>query len=94
MKKGILFATMLFAVIAFVGTGFAGGNKICGTLVKIDGAMYTIKDKEKKEHTIHVDPKTTKKTGHLEIGAMVDAEVDSSGHAHWITAAKMDEHKK
>ena len=88
MTKGIIFATLLFALVAFVGMGIAGGNKLSGTLVKISGAMYTVKDKMGKEHTIHVDPVTTKKTGDLETGAMVEAEVDSSGHALWIKVAE------
>ena len=94
MKKGILFATLLFAVFAFVGTGIAGGNKISGDLVNIDGAMYTVKDKTDKEHTIHVDPKSTKKTGDLKTGVMVEAEVDSSGHALWIKVMEMDKDKE
>ena len=94
MKKGIIFATMLFAFAAFVGVGMASGSNLAGTLVKIDGAMYTISDKTDKQHTIHVDPKSTKKTGELKTGAMVEAEVDSSGHALWIKVAEMEEGKE
>ena len=90
MKKGIIFATLLFAFVAFVAIGIAGGNKLAGTLVKIDGPMYTVKDNMDKDHTIHVDPKSTEKTGDLKTGAMVEAEVDSNGHAHWIKVAETE----
>jgi hypothetical protein len=93
MKKGMIFATLLFAIVAFVGVGIAGGNKLAGTLVKIDGAMYTVKDEMDKEHKIHVDPKSTKKTGELKTGAMVEAEVDANGHANWIKVAEMAGHE-
>ena len=93
MKKGIILATLLFAFVAFVGIGIAGGDKLAGTLVKIDGPMYTIKDKMDKEHTIHVDPKSTKQTGDLKTGVMVEAEVAESGHAHWIKVVEMEEGK-
>ena len=93
MKKGIIFATLILAFVAFVGIGVAGGDKLAGTLVKIDGAMYTVEDKDGKEHTIHIDPKSTEKTGDLKTGAMVEAEVDSNGHAHWIKVVEMEEHK-
>lgn len=88
MKKGIMVATLLLALVAFVGVGMAGGDKLSGTVVKIDGEMCTVKDDKGKEHMIHVDPKTTKKTGELKAGAKVEAEVDSKGHASWIKVAE------
>jgi len=92
VKKGVMVATLLFALIAFVGAGIAAGNKLNGTVVKIDGEMCTVKDDQGKEHMIHVDPKTTKKTGDLKAGAKVEAEVDAKGHANWIKVAE-DENK-
>lgn len=90
MKKGIIFGTLLLALVAFVGTGFAGNQTIDGSLVKIDGAMYTVKNDKGDEKTIHVDPKSTKKTGDLKTGTKVQAEVDSSGHALWIKVVEME----
>lgn len=90
MKKVVMLSTMIFAFVAFMGLGMASSEHVTGTLVKIDGAMYTIKDKEDKEHTIHVDPKTTEKSGDLHTGAMVEAEVDSSSHALSIKVVEME----
>ena len=91
MKKVIMMATLLLALASFVGIGLAETEIITGELVDIDiaGEMYTIKTESEQgfrgsRSTFHVDPKTTKKSGDLEIGMKVQAEIDHNGHAHWI----------
>ena len=81
----------LFLVMAYVGIGLAGtemGAKLDGNLsgeiVKIAGEMVTVKDTAGKEHTIHIDPKSTKKTWDLKVGVKVMADVNEMNHANWI----------
>ena len=91
MKKGIMIVIVLFVLVSFVGIEIAAGHLITGKLIAIDvsGEMYTIKTQspqgfEGSRETIHVDPKTTKKTGDLKVGTIVEADVDINGHADWI----------
>ena len=53
---------------------------IQGTLTKIDGPFYVIKDNEGKEQRVHVD-KSTLIIGQIHLGAKVKAEVTNDGHA-------------
>jgi hypothetical protein len=71
------------AVLSFVGTGFAAMIK--GTLTKIDGSFYMVKDDKGKEHKIHFNDKT-KKEGDIKDGAMVEVD-EAQGHANSIKAA-------
>jgi hypothetical protein len=70
-------------LISLVGVGLAG-QTLNGEIVKIDGAMVSVKDDSGKVTQIHVDPKTTQKTGELKEGAKVTAQVNDKGHAESI----------
>jgi len=52
---------------------------IQGTLMKIDGPFYVIKDNTGKEQRVHVD-KSTLFIGKIHLGAKVKAEVTNDGH--------------
>lgn len=52
---------------------------IQGTLMKIDGPFYVIKDNEGKEQRVHVD-KSTLFIGKIHLGEKVRAEVTKAGH--------------
>jgi len=78
---------MVVAVLMFsVGVAIAAvPGKVDGEVTKISGEMVTIKTTEGAMHSIHVDPKTTKKEGKVVIGAMVSADVNDKGHATTLT---------
>jgi len=91
MKKILSLFGCLLLVFAFTGVGFAGsemGKKmegnLSGEIVKVSGEMVDVKDGEGAIHSIHIDPKSTKKSGELEVGAMVGANVNDKGHANSI----------
>jgi hypothetical protein len=84
MKKifGLIGAFVL--VMALTGVGLAG-TTITGKIVKIEGEMISVKDDNTgRVQQIHVDPKTTQKTGEMKEGAKVTAQVDDRGHAHSV----------
>jgi len=91
MKKMLSLIGCLFLVVAFVGIGLAGSEmgakmdgNLSGEIVKISGEMVTVKDSVGKEHPIHIDPKTTQRTGELKVGVRVVADINDMGHANWI----------
>ena len=53
-------------------------NTIKGTLMKIEGEYYSIKDDDGKQHRIHVDKST--KLDKVMTGDMVKAYVTDQGH--------------
>ncbi len=57
-----------------------GSPVVQGTLMKIDGPFYVIKDNTGKEQRVHVD-KSTLIIGKIQLGAKVKAEVTNDGHA-------------
>ena len=61
-------------------TANEGSPVVQGTLMKIDGPFYVIKDNTGKEQRVHVD-KSTLIIGKIQIGAKVKAEVTNDGHA-------------
>lgn len=73
MKK--LFAAAIIAASALSVTAFAGAGGIHGTLQKIDGSYYVIKDDAGKEHRFHFND-TSKKVGDVKEGAKVEVYVD------------------
>ncbi len=93
MKKLLGLLGCLLLVVAFSGVGLAGSEEmgaknegnVTGEVVKISGEMIEVKDSAGKVHSIHVDPKSTKKTGELKIGAKVMADVNDMGHANSIS---------
>ncbi|MCI0527884.1 MAG: hypothetical protein L0Y56_10650 [Nitrospira sp.] len=97
MKKVLGLLGCLLLVVAFSGVGLAGeemgakGGNVTGEVVKISGEMVDVKDGTGKVHSIHVDPKSTKKTGELKVGAKVMADVNDMGHANSIS---VQENKK
>lgn len=101
MKKIAIWMGCLALVLALSGVGLSGEMKgemegkmkgnLMGEVVKIDGEMVDVKTSDGNVRAIHIDPKTTKKTGKIEKGAMVEADVTGMGHAKWITVKeKMD----
>ena len=87
MKTKIL--GFITAFLVFAGSAIAGipGN-ISGEVTQIKGEMVTIKTSEDKMEKFHVDPKSTKKEGNIEIGAHVTADVDEKGHAKSVAVVK------
>ena len=61
-------------------TANEGSPVVQGTLMKIDGPFYVIKDNTGIEQCVHVD-KSTLIIGKIQIGAKVKAEVTNEGHA-------------
>ena len=61
-------------------TAKEGNPVVQGTLMKIDGPFYVIKDNTGKEQRVHVD-KSTLIIGKIHLGAKVKAEVTKDGHA-------------
>ncbi len=59
-------------------TGF-NENRFRGKIVRIDGADYFIKTKEGTEVQLHRD-ETTKVTGAIKQGDMIEAKVDDNNH--------------
>lgn len=89
MKKWLVTAAVLLLFSPFVGVDHALSETIQGEIVMIVGEMVTIKTDSDQgfrgsRETIHVDPKTTEKTGDIKVGKNVQAEVDVNAHAHWI----------
>lgn len=83
MKKQL---TSLLLVSGLAFSGFAMAEEIKGTLQKIDGEFYVVKDAQGTEHRAHFD-KTTKKKGDVAEGAMVELKVDN-GHVTEIEVEK------
>jgi len=96
MKKILGLVGCLFLVVAFSGVGLAGSEmgakkegNVSGEIVKISGEMVDVKDSAGKVRSIHIDPKTTKKSGELKVGARVVADVNDMGHANSISVEEM-----
>ncbi len=84
MKTKIL--GFIAAFLVFTGSAIAGiPGSISGEVTHIKGEMVTIKISADKTEKFHVDPKSTKKIGNIEIGAQVTADVDKEGHAKSVT---------
>ncbi|MEK7702638.1 MAG: hypothetical protein AAB317_01570 [Nitrospirota bacterium] len=97
MKKGlsVLFAGMM--VVSLATAGFAGkghSNMVSGEVTHIEGDMVTVKDDKGKEHVLHIDAHATKKEGKIEMGAHVEADAESNGHAKSIKVAEKHEDMK
>lgn len=88
MKHILQGIIMVVAVLSFVSLGWSA--EIKGKLEKIDqkGSFYYIKDEKGKEHKVHFDA-TTKKTGDIKVGAMVEVD-EERGHAKSIKVEKME----
>ncbi len=93
MKKGLTYLLMGLVVVGLSTASFAGGKKghISGEVTHVDGAMVTVKDAHGDEHMLHVD-NSTKTTGHIEVGAHVEAEATDSGHAKSVTVHEEKKH--
>jgi putative sterol carrier protein len=83
VKKFLSGFIVAVGMVALVSTGWAG--MIEGTLSKIDGSNYIVKDAKGKEHKIHFDD-TTKKEGEVKEGAKVTVD-EAKGHAKSIKVA-------
>ena len=94
MKKfGTFFVAVTF-VLSLVSIGLAsgdhsGGHTTKGELVKIDGAMFSVKDEHGKTFTFHVN-RSTETKGSIKKGAMVEVKStkDGAGHALSMKAVK------
>lgn len=93
MKRLFWFAAGVFVATAWLTTGSARAEMVKGKITKIDGDTVTVKDDKGMEHTIHNDAGTTKRTGEVKVGAVVEADVTSTGHANAIMV-KMEGMKK
>ncbi len=88
MKKVIAAVAMAFSVMAFSHMAQADGKGIEGTVTKIEGEYYYVKDKDGKEVKGHFNDKT-KKVGDIKVGAMVEIYIDAKGHTTEIKEHKM-----
>src|SRR3569623_322444 len=93
MKKFLSIAILAGSLAGFSGMplaadmGMAGGSEeIKGTLGKVDGDFYVIKDSAGQEHRAHFD-KTTKTKGNVKEGSTVELNV-KNGHVTKIEEAK------
>lgn len=77
-----------------MSAGMARAEMVKGEVTKISGDMVDIKDAKGAVHTVHNDPSTTKRTGEVKVGAMVEADVTSMGHANSITVKTKEEKKE
>jgi len=89
-KLGVIAAAGFTAFLSLSGTG-AADTIFRGTVILISHDMYTIKTEghqgfEGSRETFYVDPKSTKKTGDIKLGTLVEAEVNINGTAYWIKA--------
>lgn len=90
MKKLIVLALFLFAVVVVPRLGHAQNEVITGELISVENDMYTVKTDSEQgfrgaRATFYVDSVTTKKEGDLKIGMKIQAEVDpNNGHAFWV----------
>ena len=60
-------------------------DTVKGTLTKVDGAYYWIKDNDGKQTKIHVDKSTKLDT--VKVGDMVKAYINDQGHATTLQRA-------
>ncbi len=77
MRKFLAMTVLAGSMTALSGLAFAD-DEYKGTLVKIDGEFYVVKDKNGVEHRAHFDA-TTKKKGDIKEGSMVEIHV-KDGH--------------
>ena len=61
-------------------------REVIGTVVKIEGKRYVIKDKDGKKHRLHVDKRT--KRDKVSKGDKVSAYVTANGHVTTLTRLK------
>jgi hypothetical protein len=80
MKRILCGIILALAILSFNGMSWAA--MITGTLTKIDGSFYVVKDDKGKEQRIHFND-TTKKEGEIKEGAMVTID-EAKGHANSI----------
>src|SRR3569623_3613250 len=93
MKKFLSIAILAGSLAGFSGMtlaadmGMAGGSEeIKGTLVKVDGDIYVIKDSAGKEHRAHFD-KTTNTKGNDKERSTIELHV-KNGHVTKIEETK------
>ncbi len=85
MKKFAIFFSALALVLSLSTIGFtsgkhAGGHKMVGEVVKMDGPFVMVKGKDGKTHKFHVN-KSTHLKGKVKSGVKVEVESTDSGHA-------------
>ncbi len=85
MKK-ILAIALFSAALAAQASSPLSGDEIKGTLTKIDGEFYVVKDPGGEERRLHFDA-TTKKKGEVKEGDKVEVHV-KDGHVIMIEAHK------
>ena len=61
-------------------------RELIGTVVKIEGKQYVIKDKDGKKHRVHVDKRT--KRDKVSKGDKVSAYVTTKGHVTTLNRLK------
>lgn len=85
MKKFLTIALLTGSLAGFSAYTFAA-DELKGTLIKIDGDFYVIKDQSGQEHRAHVDG-TTKMKGNIKEGSNVELHV-KNGHVTKIEEKK------
>jgi hypothetical protein len=79
MKKQIAAALFATGVVSFSVVVLADSKGIEGTVTKVEGEFYFVKDNANKEVKGHFNAKT-KKTGDIKAGARVEIFIDDKGH--------------
>lgn len=87
MKKHIAAAMIALSALTMTQVTLADGKGIEGTVTKIEGEFYFVKDKAGKEVKGHFNA-STKKTGDIKVGSMVEIYIDDKGHT-----TEIKEHK-
>lgn len=88
MKKQIAAMVVALSMMSVSGLALSDGKGIEGTVTKIEGEFYYVKDKAGKEVKGHFNDKT-KKVGDIKVGAMVEIYIDDKGHTTEIKEHKM-----
>ena len=69
-----------------MGSETQGGGSITGEILRVQDDIYVVKDSMGKEVSLHVD-QSTQKSGTLQEGDRIEAEVTPDGHALSIQKA-------
>lgn len=78
--KGLLIASECM-ILGLMGAG-CGLDRVKGTLVRIDGEHYVLKERNENERTFHVDSRTHKDV--VQPGDEVQVYLTQDGHAEFI----------
>jgi hypothetical protein len=88
MKKALAAAILLSGAMVMSQAALADEGAIKGTLVKLDGMKYTVKDEKGKEHTYDADDKTKKRGGEFQVGSTIELYIGKDGKISMVETIK------